>query len=220
VIEAVVFDLDGVLVDSEPVWEEVRRGVVEEFGGRWLPDAQRRMMGMSTPEWARYLSADLGVDLPSDEVARTVVDRVAARYDAHLPLLPGAAEAVRRIAGRWPLALATSSPRSLAAHVLKQAGVADRFGAVVSTEDLRRGKPAPDVYLAAAQGLGVPAERCAAVEDSTNGMRSALAAGSRVVALPRDRYPVDSDVLARADLVLSGLDGLTVEAVEQATGGS
>lgn len=212
---AVVFDLDGVLVDSEPVWEEVRRSVVQDHGGRWLPDAQRRMMGMSTPEWARYLSADLAVNLPPDEVARTVVERVARRYDEHLPLLPGAADAVRRLAARWPLGLASSSPRSLVGHVLGRAGIAELFGVVVSTEELQRGKPAPDVYLAAAAALGVPADQCAAVEDSSNGLRSAAAAGALVIAVPRDSYPVDPDVLARADLVLASLDELTVEAVER-----
>src|SRR5436189_5349918 len=98
VIEAVAFDLDGVLIDSEPVWEQVRRGLVTERGGHWAADAQRRLMGMSTPEWARYLSQDLGVGLPPDQVAAQVIERMAARYGEHLPLLPGAVEAVRRLA--------------------------------------------------------------------------------------------------------------------------
>src|ERR1700761_719273 len=112
-IEAVVFDLDGVLIDSEPVWEGGRRGLVAERGGHWAPDAQRRLMGMSTPEWARYLSQDLGVGLPPDEVAATVIDRMDARYREHLPLMPGAAEAVHRLAARWPLGLASSAPAAL-----------------------------------------------------------------------------------------------------------
>lgn len=214
-IEAVIFDLDGVLVDSEPVWEEVRRAVVDEHGGRWLADSQRRLMGMSTLEWARYLSADLEVRLPPDEVARTVVDRMARRYEEALPLLPGAVEAVRRLAERWPLAVASSSPRALIDQVVRGAGLADVLGVVVSTEELERGKPAPDVYLTAARELGVPAEHCAAVEDSSNGLRAATSAGTRVIAIPRTDYPVDADALAGAHVVLAGLDGLTVEAVEK-----
>ena len=117
-IAAVIFDLDGVLVDSEPVWEWVRRGLVAERGGQWAPDAQRRLMGMSTQEWATYLSEDLGVGLPPGEVATLVVDRMAASYREHLPLLPGAVEAVRRLAARWPLGLASSAPAVLIGTVL------------------------------------------------------------------------------------------------------
>jgi len=132
-IEAVVFDLDGVLIDSEPVWEEVRRGLVAERGGHWAPDAQRRLMGMSTPEWARYLSQDLGVGLPPDQVAATVIDRMAARYREHLPLMPGAAEAVQRLAARWPLGLASSAPAVLIDTVLEAAGLRPYFQVTMST---------------------------------------------------------------------------------------
>src|ERR1700749_1966564 len=120
-IDAVVFDLDGVLIDSEPVWEEVRRALVAERGGNWAADAQNRLMGMSTPEWARYLSEDLGVGLPPGEVASIVVDRMAARYREHLPLLRGSVEAVRRLAARWPLGLASSAPAVLIDTVLQAA---------------------------------------------------------------------------------------------------
>jgi HAD superfamily hydrolase (TIGR01509 family) len=210
-IEAVVFDLDGVLVDSEPVWEEVRRGLVAERGGHWAPDAQRRLMGMSTPEWARYLSEDLGVGLPPDEVAALVIDQMAASYREHLPLLPGAVEAVRRLAARWPLGLASSAPAVLIETVLESAGLRPCFQVTMSTEQVPHGKPAPDVYLAVAEGLGVPAARCAAVEDSSNGLRSAAAAGLRVIAIPHPQYPPDPDALAATSLVLPSLDALTPE---------
>src|SRR6516164_5787028 len=170
-IEAVVFDLDGVLIDSEPVWEKVRRGLVAERGGHWAPDAQRRLMGMSTPEWARYLSEDLGVGLPPDQVAALVVDRMAASYRDHLPLLPGAVEAVRRIAARWPLGLASSAPAVLIETVLDASGLRSCFQVTMSTEQVARGKPAPDIYLAVAARFGVASADCAAVEDSSNGLR-------------------------------------------------
>jgi len=213
VIEAVVFDLDGVLIDSEPVWEQVRRGLVAERGGHWAADAQRRLMGMSTPEWARYLSEDLGVGLPPGEVAALVTGRMAARYREHIPLLPGAADAVRRLAARWPLGLASSAPAVLIETVLQAAGLSPDFQVTMSTEQVPRGKPAPDIYLAVAGRLGVAAASCAAVEDSSNGLRSAAAAGLRVIAVPRPQYPPEPDALAQAGLVLPGLGELTPDAV-------
>jgi len=212
-VDAVVFDMDGVLIDSEPVWEEVRRALVAERGGRWQADSQRRLMGMSTAEWSRYLASDLGVGLPPDEVARSVIARMVERYRARLPLLPGAAAAVRRMAARWPLGLASSSPRSLIDAVLARAGLDGLFAVTVSTEEVPHGKPAPDVYVQAALRLGVQPTRCAAVEDSTNGLRSAHAAGCRVIAVPRPEFPPEQDALALAARTLSGLDELTVELV-------
>ncbi len=212
-ISAVVFDLDGVLVDSEPVWEQVRQGLVTERGGHWAPDAQRRIMGMSTPEWARYLSEDLGVGLPPDQVASEVIDRMTARYTQHVPLMDGAVDAVRRVAARWPLAVASSAPAVLIQTVLQSAGLRPCFSVVMSTEQVPRGKPAPDIYLAVTAALGCPPADCAAVEDSSNGLRSAAAAGLQVIAIPQPQYPPDSDALAGASLVLPSLAGLTAGAV-------
>jgi len=208
-----VFDLDGVLVDSEPVWEEVRREVVAAHGGHWAPDAQDRMMGMSTAEWSAYLVTDLGVRLSPDEVAHVVVSAMAERYRSHLPLLPGAVDAVRLMDSRFTLGLASSSPRSLIAVVLDASGLRPSFAAVRSTEEESRGKPAPDVYLTVARLLGVDPGSCAAVEDSSNGLRSAAAAGMAVTAVPRPEYPPAPDALAGARLVLGSLTELTVAAV-------
>ena len=212
-IRAVVFDLDGVLVDSEPVWEQVRRGLVAERGGHWAPDAQHRLMGMSTPEWARYLSEDLGVGLAPERVATVVIDRMAARYREHVPLMAGAVDAVHRIAARWPLAVASSAPATLIETVLQSAGLRSCFKVVMSTEQVPHGKPAPDIYLAVTAALGCPPPDCAAVEDSSNGLRSAAAAGLRVIAIPQAEYPPDADARAQASLVLPGLAGLTTDAV-------
>jgi HAD superfamily hydrolase (TIGR01509 family) len=212
-IEAVIFDLDGVLIDSEPVWERVRRGLVAERGGHWAPDAQRMLMGMSTPEWARYLSEDLGVGLPPDGVAALVVDRMAASYREHIPLLPGAVEAVRRLAARWPLGVASSAPAVLIETVLNAASLRAFFSVTMSTEQVAHGKPAPDIYLAVVGQLGCSPPDCAAVEDSSNGLRSAGAAGLRVIAIPRPQYPPDPDALAATSLVLPSLAELTPDAV-------
>ena len=212
-IEAVVFDLDGVVVDSEQVWDEVREQLVRERGGRWSETAQADMMGMSSPEWSRYLHEELGLAEPPEELNAEVVRRMLERYREELPLIDGAVESVRRLAASFPLAVASSSNRPLIETVLETAGVAELFAVVVSSEEVPRGKPAPDVYLEAARRLGVSPERCAAVEDSSNGLRSAHAAGLRVLAIPNAHYPPAPDALALADVVLGSLDELTVAAV-------
>jgi HAD superfamily hydrolase (TIGR01509 family) len=213
-VAAVVFDLDGVLIDSEPVWEEVRRAYVAEHGGRWLPDAQRRLMGMSTAEWSRYLARDLGVNGPPELVAAEVLHRMAERYGRRPPLMDGAVAAVERLAERWPLGLASSSSRKLIDLVLDASGLGGRFRATVSTEEVAHGKPAPDVYLEVAARLGADPRACVAVEDSSNGVRSAAAAGMRVIAIPAARYPLDDDAAPKAAAILGGLDELTPATVE------
>lgn len=213
-IEAVVFDVDGVLIDSEPVWERVRRGFVAEHGGRWPNDAQVRIMGMSTPEWARYISEDFGLTTFTPEaVAEQVIAAMTAEYRVHLPLLPGAAGAVRGLSGRWRLAVASSAPKSLIETVLDASGLRPAFAASVSSEEVHRGKPFPDVYLEAAARLGVPPEKCAAVEDSSNGLRSAAAAGLTVIAVPRPEYPPAPDALGQARVVLGSLTELSPAAI-------
>ena len=213
VIEAVVFDMDGVLIDSEPVWERVRRKFVADHGGRWAQDAQDRMMGMSTAEWSAYLSEDFGLRLPPPQVAELVIAAMAAEYQAHLPLLPGAVEAVRALSARWPLAVASSAPKSLIEAVLDASALRPAFAAAVSSEEVTRGKPAPDVYLEATRRLGVPPAASAAVEDSTNGLRSAAAAGLTVIAVPRPEYPPAEDAIKQARVVLGSLTSLTPEVV-------
>jgi HAD superfamily hydrolase (TIGR01509 family) len=213
VIEAVVFDVDGVLIDSEPVWEQVRRKFTADHGGRWPDDAQDRMMGMSTAEWSAYMSEDFGIPLAPPKVAELVIADMAAQYQAHLPLLPGAVDAVRALSARWPLAVASSAPKSLIETVLDASGLRPLFAAAVSSEEVRRGKPAPDVYLEAAVRLGVRPVACAAVEDSANGLRSAAAAGLAVIAVPRPEYPPAADALAGARVVLGSLTELTQETV-------
>jgi len=216
VVDAVIFDLDGVILDSEPVWEEVRRTYVADHGGRWQPDSQKRLMGMSTSEWAHYLSAELGVDRTPDQVAREVVDQMVQRYAEHVPLIVGANEHVRRLASRWPLGLASSSPTRLIEVALKAAGLTGAFHTALSTETVAKGKPAPDIYLAVAERMGVPPTKTVAIEDSSNGVRSADNAGMHVIAAPHPRYPLDDDAARRAKLTINSLDELTGDAVERA----
>jgi HAD superfamily hydrolase (TIGR01509 family) len=214
VIEAVVFDLDGVLIQSEEIWDAVRERYVRERGGRYDAEVQRAMMGMSAPEWSRFLHEDAGVPDEPEAINRDVVGRMLEAYRGELPLLPGAVEAVRRVAAAFPLALASSSNREIFEAVLGLAGLADCFRATVSSEEVERGKPAPDVYLEAARRLGVAAESCAAVEDSHAGIRSAKSAGMRVIAIPNPSYPPDEEALASTDVILDSLDDLTPARIE------
>ena len=206
-IEAVVFDLDGVLIDSEQVWNEVREGLARERGGRWSERAQGDMMGMSSPEWSRYMHEAVGLPESPEEINREVVARMLDRYAEGPPWLPGAIDAVRRVAEEWPLGLASSSNRELIDAVLAAGGIADCFCATASSEEVARGKPAPDVYLEIARRLGVEPARCVAVEDSHSGILSAKAAGMRCVAIPNAHYP-PGDAVAEADAVVGSLHEL------------
>jgi HAD superfamily hydrolase (TIGR01509 family) len=217
VIEGVVFDLDGLLLDSEQVWDAAREELAHERGGRWTDSAQRDMMGMSSPEWSRYMHDVIGLSEPPAQINAEVVHRVEQRYNEHLPVIPGAPEAVNRLAERWPLALASSSNRELIDLVLDMMGIADRFQATVSSEEVAHGKPAPDVYLEAARRLGIDPTRAAAIEDSHNGIRAAKAAGMRVIAVPNRHFPPGEDALAQADVVVDSLAGLTAKAVDPAS---
>ena len=205
-LEAVIFDLDGVLVDSEQVWDQSRRDVVDAHGGSWREEATRAMLGMSSKEWPVYVVEQLGAQLTPEEVNEAVVEAMLRGYREHLPLLPGAREAVERLGARYTLGLASSSNRPVIDLVLETMGVADRFAATVSSEEVGRGKPAPDVYLEAMRRLGIT--RGAAIEDSENGIRSAHAAGLHVIAIPNPHFPPAQDALALADEVLPDLDAV------------
>ena len=212
-IDAVVFDLDGLLIETEEVWDEVREILAHEHGGRWSESAQRDMIGMSSTEWSRYMHETVGLAQAPEEINDLVVERMAEHYRSQLPLLPGAVEAVERIAARWPLAVASSSNRVLIDLVLELSALAPSFRATVSSEEVARGKPAPDVYLEAARRLGVEPTHAAAVEDSSAGIRSASAAGMRVVAIPNRSFPPGDEPLALADVVLESLAELTPETI-------
>ncbi len=215
-IEAVVFDLDGVLLDTEQVWDEVREQLAAERGGRYDAEAQQAMMGMSSPEWSRYMNEVVGIPDPPEVINAEVVSRLLVLYRERLPLLPGAVETVERLARRWPLAVASSSNRELIEEFLSSSGLRTSFRAWVSSEEVARGKPAPDVFLEAARRLGVPPRRCAAIEDSGTGLRAAKAAGMRVIAVPNAHYPPPADALALADAVVGAPAELTEAVVSGA----
>jgi HAD superfamily hydrolase (TIGR01509 family) len=213
VVRAVVFDLDGVLVDSEQLWDAVRRGVAAEASRPWPTEATRAMQGMSTAEWSAYLIDVVGIPAEPEEVAATVIERMAAQYHARLPLLPGAVEVVQRLGHRWPLGLASSSPRRLIDIVLESTGLAHWFQVSISTEEVGAGKPSPVVYQTVVGRLGVQPVQAIAIEDSSNGLRSAAAAGLGVLAVPHAVFPPSEDALVLADVIVDSLDEITLDLV-------
>jgi HAD superfamily hydrolase (TIGR01509 family) len=215
VIDAVVFDLDGVILDSEELWDEVREGLARERGGRWSEQAQADMMGMSSTEWSRYLHEVVGLPETPAKINSEVVRRMLSRYSEHLPLIDGAVDAVKRLAAHWPLGVASSSNRELIDRALELSGLAPYFKVTVSSEEVERGKPSPDVYLEAARRLGVEPSRTVAIEDSANGIRSAHAAGMHVVAIPNRAFPPPADALALADVVLGSIGELRPETITE-----
>jgi HAD superfamily hydrolase (TIGR01509 family) len=217
-IEAIVFDLDGVIVDSEELWDEVRESLARERGGRWSERAQADMMGMSSTEWSRYMHDVIGLPEEPEEISREVVERMLERYAEKLPLIDGAVAAVEKLAGNWPLAVASSSNRRLIDQVLEVSGLAPCFEVTVSSEEVAGGKPAPDVYLEASRRLGVEPTRCVAIEDSASGILSAHAAGMHVVAIPNRAFPPAADILSQAEIVLDSIEALgpgTIREVER-----
>ena len=212
-IDAVIFDLDGVIVDTEELWDDVRQELARERGAGWTDTATRDMMGMSSPEWSSYMHDVIGLPEPPEQINLEVVRRLLVHYAEEPPLVDGAVEAVQRVARRWPLGLASSSNRDVIDVALDVTGLAPLFRATVSSEEVGRGKPAPDVYVEAARRLGVDPARCAAVEDSANGIRSAHAAGMRVIAIPNPAFPPPDEVLESADVVLASIRELEPSAV-------
>jgi HAD superfamily hydrolase (TIGR01509 family) len=210
---AVIFDLDGVLLDSERAWESARRKLAVESGGRWFDDAQGQMMGMSSPEWTRWMHNELGVPLGPEAIFDAVTQELSEAYRAKLPLLPGARQAVTRMAEHWPLAIASSSSRILIDLVLDLAELDRFFKGSVSSEEVERGKPAPDVYLEAAAKLGIEPSKCVAIEDSTNGIKAGVAAGMRVVAIPERDFPPSDEAVAMAAARIDALAELTPELI-------
>jgi HAD superfamily hydrolase (TIGR01509 family) len=218
-ISAIVLDLDGVIVDTEEVWDRERRAYVAEHGGTWTDDATRAMQGMSSAEWSAYLRDELGTAGEPAEISRAVAALVVAEVQRELPLLPGAVRAVNALAHEHTLALASSANREVIDAVLDGAALTERFAATVSSEEVAHGKPAPDVYLEAARRIGVDPTACAAVEDSSNGLRAAHAAGMIVIATPNHAFPPAPDALALAAVVVDGIRDVTPELVASLTTG-
>lgn len=219
-IEAVVFDMDGVLIDSEDIWLSVRVEFAASVGGRWTHEDQVATMGVSTAAWARLMVDRLGLSgrtgYGEAEVARAVIDAMKARYARELPQRAGAVDAVRRIARRYRVALASGSPRALGETVLAVTGLAGLMETAVYGDEVEHGKPAPDIYLKALRELGVAPARAVGVEDSGNGVRALAAAGMGIVAAPMPGYALVPDVAALAAVQIASMEALDVAQIEAA----
>ena len=214
-IAAVIFDMDGVLIDSEGTWSRVRADVVARHGGHWTEQDQRNVMGDNSRQWSAYIKRTWSVPLSEAEIFREVLSTMIAVYERDgLTVLPGAREAVEMLGARYPLAVASSSPRELIAVALRVADLNVAFRVIVSSDDVEHGKPAPDVYILAAARLGVPATACVAIEDSSNGLRAAVAAGMATIAVPNPAFPPAADALRDARAVLLSLHDLTPDFIE------
>ncbi len=208
-VQAVVFDLDGVLVDTEIWWDEVRIEFAARAGRVWSESDRAAIMGSNTRQWRSRMRRRLQLEVSEDEIERAVIDGMLERY-ARLgpPAIEGAVEAVHELAGRFPLAVASSSPPRIIEAALDGLGVRRLFRTIVSSDEVRAGKPAPDVYLLAAHRLGVRPEACLVVEDSLNGVLAARAAGMRVVLVPNVSIPPAPGTRESAHLVLARLADL------------
>ncbi len=215
-VAAVIFDLDGVLVDSEIWWDEIRLGFARRHDRAWTSDDQAAVMGANSAGWARIMRERLDLDLPEAAIEREVVDGVVARYRADgAPGIDGAVEAVRRIAAAHPVAVASSAHRAVIDAALEAIGLTATFRVVVSSDEVDHGKPAPDVYLEAARRLGVDPRDCLVVEDSKNGAAAGRAAGMTVVLVPNHSVPPAPGATDFADVVLDRLADLDPDAVER-----
>lgn len=213
-VRAIIFDMDGVLTDTEPLWDEVRRGLAADENLPWPDGATSAMQGHSTLEWAQYLIDAVGVSGDARSVADRVIGRLAERYRSGLPTMPGAVDAVRRMASRGPIGLVSSSPRLLIDTVLNTLRLRELFATTVSTEEVGKGKPAPDGYLRACAELGLDPGSCAGVEDSSNGMRAVTAAGMVLIAAPHEFNPPAADAIEPAAVVVGSLTELTDELLD------
>ena len=208
-IEAVLFDLDGVIVDSEPWWHAVRVEWAAARGLTWTEDDNRACMGRNSRDWARIMQERLRLDLTVPQIERVIMDALVEKY-AHepAPRVPGAVEAVARIAASFPSAIASSAHPAVIRAALRSVGLAECFRVIVSADDVPAGKPAPDVYLEAARRLGVPPERCLVVEDSLNGVLAGRAAGMTVVLVPNPSFLPGEGTAEAADFVIARLADL------------
>ena len=216
---AVIFDLDGVLVDTEIWWDEGRQDFAAKRGRAWTTDDRAAVMGHNSLGWARVMHERLGLEESLEGIVDEVVDAMLARFEAHgAPLIDGAVTTVRRLAATYPLGVASSAHPRVIEAALRTSGLADAFRAVTSSDEVEHGKPSPDVYLLAAERLGVAPDRCLVVEDSLNGVLSGRAAGMTVVLVPNDAVPPAPGAEEAAHVVLRRIDELDPSAIRAAIG--
>jgi mannitol-1-/sugar-/sorbitol-6-/2-deoxyglucose-6-phosphatase len=212
-IQAVVFDMDGVLIDSEGYWFEVRSEFAAARGKSWSMDDQYQAMGRSTRSWAEVMQKRLNLDMSLDDIIDDLRIRLLERYERHMPILPGAIEAVHLSASAYRVALASGSPTWVIQRVVQLTGLDKVFQAVIYGDDMVHGKPAPDIYLEAARRLDVLPRDSLGIEDSANGIRSLKAAGMVALAVPSPSFPLPDEIVKMVDLTLPSLEHFTLDLV-------
>ena len=213
-IKAVIFDMDGLLIDSEPKWDEARADMAKRLDKSWGKKDHAAVMGVSTEEWATYMRDTWDLDMSLAEIVEEIVGRMRGYYREQIPFRKNAVEAVNLAAEHYRTALASGSERSLIDIVTTSEELDGKFEVVLSADQVERGKPHPDVYLETAKRLGVEPEQCVCLEDSQNGMLAGLNAGFKVIGIPDEDFPVDKEVLDKVDAVLESLDEFTLDLIE------
>jgi HAD superfamily hydrolase (TIGR01509 family) len=215
-IDTIVFDMDGVIIDTEEVWSSVRHDFAVSHGGYWTPEIdQPKVMGANSLQWAMSMHDNNGVDLPAEEICMGVVAELRRRFALHLEVIAGAPEAIAHLARAYQLGVASSSPLELIEYALELAGLRGHFQAVISSDEVAAGKPEPHVYHEACRRLGTTPARAAAVEDSSNGLKAAHSAGLTVIAIPHPAFPPSAEALELADLRLDSITELTRASIER-----
>ena len=213
-IQAIIFDLDGLLVDSERYWNEARRAMAAERGIAWSADDHRACMGVSTRTWANYMIRRLNLEWTPEQVEQHIIGTMVELYARQIPYLPGAIDAVNFAAQHFRTGLASGSPRVLIDAVMNDAAMRGKFQAIVCSDELPRGKPAPDVYVKTAELLGMEPTRCVCFEDSANGILSGKNAEMYVIAIPDARYaPPPPGILQQAHSVLASLHDFNLNVI-------
>lgn len=212
-IQAIIFDMDGLLIDSEPVWDKARSIMAAEIGIDWNTDDHKAVMGVSTKEWVAYMINRLRLTLSPTEVEFHIIDQMVELYKMRIPYLPGAVDAVALADAHFPVGLASGSPRCLIETVTEDDALKGRFQCILSGDQVEHGKPSPDVYLETARQMKVRPEACVCLEDSGNGILAGKNAGMKVIAVPDPRFPPDAQKLQLADVVLSSLQEFSLETI-------
>lgn len=214
-IEAVIFDMDGLLIDSEPFWDKARSSMAAKAGKDWNKDDHKAVMGVSTSEWVGYMISRLELVMSPKAVEQKIVAEMVTLYQRQIPYLPGAAEAVALSAAKYPTGLASGSPRSLIDTVTGDKALKGKFKAILSSDQIEHGKPSPDIYLATAKMLGARPKNCVCLEDSGNGILAGKNAAMKVIAVPDSRFPPGAEKLHAADVVLESLSEFSLEILEK-----
>lgn len=214
-VEAIIFDMDGLLVDSEPIWDQARVNIALRVGKTWNHQDHVNLMGVSTDYWVQYMIDRLGLTTTKEEVQKEVVQQMITIYKKEIPFHPFAVNAVRWAAKRYPTALASGSPPQLIKIVTQSPRLKGCFNVVLSSDEVRVGKPDPAIYLETARRLGVAPENCLCIEDSAFGVLSGRRANMFVINIPDPKFPLSPEQVKHADLVLESLGDLNEQAISR-----